>query len=144
MVTTSNLPDSNSGFYWVGDQNRPDVSELWYNATDLGVTNDTPNLPFSNDWWSVTISPLGSVSLYQDPNGVGTPYRTLSLDTSKPWYWGVFLNDATSATFPAGNDSVTLTSFSAVPTPEPATLTLLGSALLGLGVIYLRRRRAKA
>ena len=28
--------------------------------------------------------------------------------------------------------------------PEPATLTLLGSALLGLGVVYLRRRRAKA
>jgi hypothetical protein len=31
-----------------------------------------------------------------------------------------------------------------VSTPEPATLTLLGSALLGLGVVYLRRRRAKA
>jgi hypothetical protein len=28
--------------------------------------------------------------------------------------------------------------------PEPATLTLLGSALLGLGFVYLRRRRAKA
>ncbi len=28
--------------------------------------------------------------------------------------------------------------------PEPATITLLGTALLGLGVVYLRRRRAKA
>jgi hypothetical protein len=30
------------------------------------------------------------------------------------------------------------------PTPEPATLALLGSALLGLAVVYLRRRGAKA
>jgi hypothetical protein len=28
--------------------------------------------------------------------------------------------------------------------PEPGTLALLGAALLGLGVVYLRRRRAKA
>jgi hypothetical protein len=28
-------------------------------------------------------------------------------------------------------------------TPEPATITLLASALLGLGVVYLRRRRTK-
>ena len=30
------------------------------------------------------------------------------------------------------------------PAPKPATLTLLGSALLGFGVVRLRRRRAKA
>jgi probable HAF family extracellular repeat protein len=34
--------------------------------------------------------------------------------------------------------------FLLTPVPEPTTLTLLGSALLGLGVVYLRRRGAKA
>ena len=32
----------------------------------------------------------------------------------------------------------------AAPVPEPATLALLGSAVLGLALVYLRRRTAKA
>jgi hypothetical protein len=43
----------------------------------------------------------------------------------------------------APGGDVTLT-YTYSPVPEPATLTLLGSTLLGLGVVYLRRRGLKA
>ena len=42
------------------------------------------------------------------------------------------------ATLAISNNDLVLT-----VVPEPATLTLLGSALLGLGFFYLRRRKAR-
>jgi hypothetical protein len=33
--------------------------------------------------------------------------------------------------------------YQGMPTPEPSTITLFGSALLGLGLVYVRRRRAR-
>ena len=42
------------------------------------------------------------------------------------------------ATLAVSNNDLVLT-----VVPEPSTLTLLGSALLGIGVVYLRRRKAK-
>ena len=50
--------------------------------------------------------------------------------------------DACHRTSEAATGELTLYFGTAVP--EPATLTLLVSALLGLGAFYLRRRRAKA
>ncbi len=59
-----------------------------------------------------------------------------------------------SVSFPGGMNRVVLSSGSGLPfvvddlsfqpVPDPSTLALLGAAVLGLGVVYLRRRRAKA
>ncbi len=51
---------------------------------------------------------------------------------------GNAIQDTYQASFYAISSPIT------VPAPEPTTLTLLGPALLGLGVVYLRRRGTKA
>ncbi len=115
IITSNSLPDSNSLCYWSsGAQTRPEALPFWRYATGAGGTPDSPSPPFSNLNWSVKINPSGLVSFYQNPNAQGTPYRTISLDTNKPWYWAAFENDFTSAGLSAGNNTLTLTNFSAV------------------------------
>jgi hypothetical protein len=72
--------------------------------------------------------------LYEEASGVlpsGT--RTVSVELLMTRYYG------------SDNDGLADNlSFVVTPVPEPASLTILISALLGLGVVYLRRRRATA
>jgi len=62
-------------------------------------------------------------------------------------YWGVISDTADIAKVtivsPSTYYAVTTLDNIEFLAPEPATLTLLGSALLGLGIVYLRRRGAK-
>lgn len=76
---------------------------------------------------------LGPVSGTPDPaNGDPSGY-IINSGSAFPTTAGVF-----SLT------SVTAATFQATVVPEPATLALFGAALLGLGVVYLRWRGAKA
>jgi glucose/arabinose dehydrogenase len=52
-----------------------------------------------------------------------------------------FTANGTKSTFATGLSAPQGLAF--FPIPEPATLTLLGAALLGFGMVYLRRRGAR-
>ncbi len=69
--------------------------------------------------------------------GTANPIDGVDSGTNLGWYY---------YSFPVEGNSYLMYGISSPITavPEPATVTLLGTALLGLGVAYLRRRAAKA
>ena len=91
----------------------------------INFDTTTPEDRSYGAWFDTQIGTSALSSMTYDPNG----NTTVSLET----------NSYNFVPVPNGNFMIRAVG---QPVPEPATLTFLGTALLGLGVAYLRRRWA--
>ena len=105
-------------------------AELWSGVLENPIDGDQYGSPPTLYVWTGTLSDGTS-----SPGYLGSGYATIGLTNTG--YAFSFAGDPTGNTL-----SMYALSSPITAVPEPATLTLLGSALLGLGVVYLRRRSA--
>jgi hypothetical protein len=139
--------------YQVVNAGSSDVSTL-----SLGIVDGRPYgsigwFPLTNQLGNPGMTPTTATFIISSPGsydaanwnfsgGIATGQVSAGLAYASPnapeFQFGTLINSGLNAT------AEPLPSPSTSATPEPATFTLLGSALLGLGVGYLRRRRAKA
>ncbi len=149
-VTYANVPIYNTGGQLVAS----DSASLWSGAIDSPIIYNQDGLlaPAAQPVWTgsssdgTPLGPLGEFYLLPAPPYLPGSYTspTVGVTSETSWQWvssGYFygpLANVSAETFPLYAISSPIT-----VVPEPATLVLLGSAVLGLaGVLHLRRRSA--
>ena len=122
-----------------------DTDVTYYVGSCGSVPNNTVNCgPNGKTLANInTIAGLSNVQTHSDLTTL-TTNRTVTLDLTGTGSAGVnwVLVGATTLTNYTGNDYFKLESMSYTTTPEPATFGLAGAALLGLGLLRSRKKRA--
>jgi formylglycine-generating enzyme required for sulfatase activity len=140
-ATRSNTPPSNSlvlapteandANYYIGGSTDPTNC-----LTPVGLFAASPSA-------YGTFDQNGDVWQLNETSMIGGYYRGICGGS-----WGSFQSSDLASSGPEGVTPVTFenkyTGFRvAAAVPEPSTLALLGSALLGIGIVYLRKRKAR-